>query len=113
LWRSRPLPPPASTNPNPRPSAPCALSARGIERQIRAFVRCATLAREAGYYGVEVMGSECHFINSFLLTYANHRTDERGGSHENRMRLPVEIVSRVCEALGRDLIIITCYRCST
>ena len=94
------------SEPYPPPSAPCELSARGIERQIRAFVRCATLAREAGYYGVEVMGSECHLINQFLVTYTNHRTDEWGGSHENRMRLPVEIVSRVREAVGRDFIII-------
>jgi len=69
-------------------------------------VRCAALAREAGYDGVEVMGSEGYFINQFLVTYTNHRTDEWGGSHENRMRLPVQIVSRVREAIGRDFIII-------
>ena len=92
--------------PYPWPLAPCELSARGIERRIRAFVRCATLAREAGYDSVEVMGGEGHFINQFLVTHTNHRTDECGGSHENRMRLPVEIVSRVREAIGRDFIII-------
>jgi 2,4-dienoyl-CoA reductase (NADPH2) len=92
------------------PFAPRELSARGIERQIRAFVRCARLAREAGYDGVEVMGSEGYFINEFLVTHTNQRTDEWGGSYENRMRLPVEIVSRVREAVGRDFIVI--YRLS-
>jgi 2,4-dienoyl-CoA reductase (NADPH2) len=92
------------------PFAPRELSARGIERQIRAFVRCARLAREAGYDGVEVMGSEGYFINQFLVTHTNHRTDEWGGSYENRMRLPVEIVQRVREAVGPDFILI--YRLS-
>ncbi len=92
------------------PFAPRELSARGIERQIRAFVRCAMLSRDAGYDGVEVMGSEGYFINQFLVTHTNHRTDEWGGAYENRMRLPVEIVSRVREAVGRDFIII--YRLS-
>jgi len=92
------------------PFAPHELSARGIERQIRAFVRCATLAREAGYDGVEVMGSEGYFINQFLVTHTNHRTDDWGGAYENRMRLPVEIVDRTREAVGRDFIII--YRLS-
>jgi 2,4-dienoyl-CoA reductase (NADPH2) len=92
------------------PFTPRELSARGIERQIRAFVRCATLAREAGYDGVEVMGSEGYLINQFLVTHTNHRTDEWGGSYENRMRLPVEVVARVREAVGRDFIVI--YRLS-
>jgi 2,4-dienoyl-CoA reductase (NADPH2) len=89
---------------------PRELSARGIERQIRAFVRCATLAREAGYDGVEVMGSEGYFINEFLALRTNQRTDAWGGSYENRMRLPVEIVQRAREAVGKDFIII--YRLS-
>ncbi|WP_127998732.1 NADPH-dependent 2,4-dienoyl-CoA reductase [Piscinibacter defluvii] len=92
------------------PFAPRELSARGIERQIRAFVRCAKLAREAGYDGVEVMGSEGYFINQFLVTHTNKRTDEWGGAYENRMRLPVEIVQRVREAVGPDFILI--YRLS-
>jgi 2,4-dienoyl-CoA reductase (NADPH2) len=92
------------------PFAPRELSARGIERQIRAFVRCAKLAREAGYDGVEVMGSEGYFINQFLVTHTNQRTDEWGGAYENRMRLPVEIVARVREAVGTDFIVI--YRLS-
>jgi 2,4-dienoyl-CoA reductase (NADPH2) len=92
------------------PFTPRELSPRGIERQIRAFVRCATLAREAGYDGVEVMGSEGYFINQFLVTHTNHRTDDWGGPYENRMRLPVEIVQRVREAVGPDFIVI--YRLS-
>ncbi len=92
------------------PFTPRELSARGIERQIRAFVRCAQLAREAGYDGVEIMGSEGYFINEFLTTYTNRREDEWGGSYANRMRLPVEIVRRVREAVGPDFILI--YRLS-
>ena len=88
------------------PFTPRALSTGGIERQIRSFVRCAKLARDAGYDGVEIMGSEGYFINEFLVSYTNRRTDEWGGSYENRMRLPVEIVSRVREAVGPDFIII-------
>jgi 2,4-dienoyl-CoA reductase (NADPH2) len=92
------------------PFTPRALSARGVERQIRAFVRCAALAREAGYDGVEVMGSEGYFINQFLARHTNRRTDEWGGDYSNRMRLPVEIVARTREAVGHDFIIV--YRLS-
>lgn len=92
------------------PFTPRELSARGIERQIRAFVRCATLAREAGYDGVEIMGSEGYFINQFLVTHTNQRGDAWGGDYTNRMRLPVEIVQRVREAVGPDFILI--YRLS-
>ncbi|MBK6407471.1 MAG: NADPH-dependent 2,4-dienoyl-CoA reductase [Holophagales bacterium] len=92
------------------PFTPRALSAAGVERQIRAFVRAGVLAREAGYDGVEVMGSEGYFINEFLVTRTNKRTDRWGGTYENRMRLPVEIVGRLREAVGRDFIIV--YRIS-
>jgi 2,4-dienoyl-CoA reductase (NADPH2) len=89
---------------------PFALSARGVERQIRAFVNCAVKAREAGYDGVEIMGSEGYFINQFLARHTNKRTDQWGGDYSNRMRLPIEIVERTREAVGKDFIII--YRLS-
>ena len=92
------------------PFTPRALSERGIERQIRAFVRCASLAREAGYDGVEIMGSEGYFINQFIAAHTNRRTDSWGGSFENRIRLPVEIVARTRQAVGRDFILV--YRLS-
>jgi 2,4-dienoyl-CoA reductase (NADPH2) len=89
---------------------PKALSARGVEREIRGFVRAARLAREAGYDGVEVMGSEGYFINEFTAPHVNKRQDEWGGSAEKRYRIAVEIVSRIREALGKDFIIV--YRLS-
>jgi 2,4-dienoyl-CoA reductase (NADPH2) len=92
------------------PFAPRGLSTAGVERQIKAFVRCASLAREAGYDGVEVMGSEGYFINEFLSAHTNKRVDEWGGDYSNRMRLPVEIVARTREAVGKDFIIV--YRLS-
>ncbi len=92
------------------PFRPRALSATGVESQIRAFVRCAVLAREAGYHGVEIMGSEGYLINQFLVTRTNQRTDPWGGPFANRMRFPVEIVRRTREAVGDDFIII--YRLS-
>ncbi|MBK6359604.1 MAG: NADPH-dependent 2,4-dienoyl-CoA reductase [Comamonadaceae bacterium] len=92
------------------PFTPFALSSRGVERQIRAFVNCAAKAREAGYDGVEIMGSEGYFINQFLALHTNQRTDEWGGDYSNRMRLPLEIVARTREAVGPDFIII--YRLS-
>jgi len=92
------------------PFRPRALSARGIERQIADFVRCAARAREAGYDGVEIMGSEGYFINEFLVARTNKRDDAWGGDFARRMRLPVEIVRRTREAVGRDFILI--YRLS-
>ena len=92
------------------PFTPRALSARGVERSIDAFVRSAKLARDAGYDGVEVMGSEGYLINQFLTPRTNKRTDRWGGSAENRMRFPIEIVRRMREAVGRDFIIV--YRLS-
>jgi len=92
------------------PFTPRELSTSGVEKQIKAFVRCAQLAREAGYDGVEIMGSEGYFINEFLVSATNHRTDEWGGDFANRMRLAVEIVARTREAVGKDFIII--YRLS-
>ena len=92
------------------PFKPKELDEEGIEKQICDFVTCAKLARSAGYDGVEIMGSEGYFINQFLASHTNQRTDRWGGSYENRMRLPVEIVRRVREAVGPNFIII--YRLS-
>ena len=92
------------------PFPPAELDAAGIEKQISDIVTAATRAQEAGYDGVEVMGSEGYFLNQFLVTHTNKRTDEWGGSYENRMRLPVEVVRRVREAVGPDFILI--YRLS-
>ncbi len=88
------------------PFTPRELDEEGIEKQIADFVTCSTLARSAGYDGVEIMGSEGYFINQFLAAHTNHRTDRWGGSYENRMRLAVEIVRRVREAVGAQFIII-------
>ncbi len=92
------------------PFTPRALTARGVERQIAAFVNAARLAREAGYDGVEVMGSEGYLINQFLAPRTNHRNDAWGGDAAKRMRFAVEIVRRVREACGPDFILI--YRLS-
>lgn len=89
---------------------PRELSDRGVLRQIAAFVRCASLAQEAGYDGVEIMGSEGYFINQFLVARTNRRSDRWGGSWPNRMRLPLQILTRTRAAVGRDFIVI--YRLS-
>src|SRR5574337_1093775 len=92
------------------PFTPRALTAHGVERTIGDFVRCAKLARDAGYDGVEVMGSEGYLINEFIAARTNQRNDAWGGDATRRMRFPVEIVRRTREAVGRDFIII--YRLS-
>lgn len=92
------------------PFAPRELDEAGIEKQIADIVTAAERARDAGYDGVEVMGSEGYFLNQFLVCHTNQRTDRWGGSYENRMRLPVEVVARVRAAVGADFIII--YRIS-
>lgn len=83
---------------------------RDVKGTINDFVRCALLAREAGYDGVEIMGSEGYLLNQFLAPRTNKRTDAWGGTPEKRRRFPVEIVRRVREAVGSDFII--CYRMS-
>ncbi len=92
------------------PFAPRALDAAGIGKQIADIVAAAERAREAGYDGVEIMGSEGYFLNQFLVTRTNQRTDDWGGSYANRMRLPVQVVARVRAAVGADFIVI--YRIS-
>ena len=92
------------------PFKAAALSTRAVERTIDDYVDAARLARRAGYDGIEVMGSEGYLINQFLAPHTNRRTDRWGGSAENRMRFPVEVVRRVREALGDDFLLM--YRMS-
>ena len=89
---------------------PRALSDEETEKQIRDFANCAGLAQSAGYDGVEIMGSEGYLINQFIVAKTNQRTDRWGGSFENRIRFPLEIVRRVRKKVGSDFIII--YRLS-
>ncbi|MFJ5533076.1 FAD-dependent oxidoreductase [Streptomyces sp. NPDC093261] len=92
------------------PFVPHALTDAEVEQTIDDYARAARLARQAGYDGVEIMGSEGYLINEFIAAQTNRREDRWGGSYENRMRFPVEIVRRVREAVGEDFIII--YRLS-
>ncbi|MFI7103653.1 FAD-dependent oxidoreductase [Streptomyces sp. NPDC050161] len=92
------------------PFTPHALTDEEVGRTVDDFVRTAELARSAGYDGVEIMGSEGYLINEFTAAATNRRTDRWGGSYENRMRFPVEIVRRVRERLGPDFLIV--YRLS-
>ncbi|MFF3338547.1 FAD-dependent oxidoreductase [Streptomyces flavidovirens] len=92
------------------PYTPNALTDAEVEETIEDFVRAAGLAKAAGYDGVEIMGSEGYLINEFIAAHTNHRDDRWGGSYENRMRFPVEIVRRVREHVGPDFILI--YRLS-
>ncbi|NIB43697.1 NADPH-dependent 2,4-dienoyl-CoA reductase [Pseudomaricurvus alkylphenolicus] len=92
------------------PFKPQAATEEEIEQQIEDFVRTSVLAQKSGYDGVEIMGSEGYFLNQFLAERTNKRDDDWGGAYENRMRLPVEVVRRVREAVGENFIII--YRLS-
>ncbi|EAZ98336.1 NADPH-dependent 2,4-dienoyl-CoA reductase [Marinobacter sp. ELB17] len=92
------------------PFTPKELDEAGIEKQIEDYAVCAQLAQTAGYDGVEIMGSEGYFINQFIVAHTNQRTDQWGGSYENRIRLPIEIVRRVRERVGPNFILI--YRLS-
>ena len=89
---------------------PKAVSSEEIEQQIEDFAYSAKLAQQAGYDGVEIMGSEGYFLNQFIVTRTNHRDDEWGGSYDNRTRLAIEVVKRVRAAVGEKFIII--YRLS-
>ena len=88
------------------PFVPREVTPEDIEYEIESFVKTAVLAQKAGYDGVEIMGSEGYFLNQFIAKRTNHRTDDWGGPYENRIRLAVEIVRRVREAVGEDFIII-------
>ncbi len=92
------------------PFPPAELDEEGIEKQVADMVEAARRAQAVGYDGVEVMGSEGYFLNQFLVTHTNQRTDRWGGEYANRMCLPVEVVRRVREAVGQDFILI--YRLS-
>ncbi|MDG1483371.1 MAG: NADPH-dependent 2,4-dienoyl-CoA reductase [Myxococcota bacterium] len=89
---------------------PRALSSRAVESTINDFAKCAKLAKDAGYDGVEIMGSEGYLINQFIVRHTNQRTDKWGGDYGSRIQFPVEIVKRTREAVGEDFIII--YRLS-
>ena len=88
------------------PFKPKALDAQGIEKQIQDFIDTSLQAQKAGYDGVEIMGSEGYFLNQFIAARTNHRDDKWGGSYQNRIRLPIEVVRRVREAVGEHFIII-------
>jgi len=92
------------------PFKPWSLTTRGVERTIDNFVRCGVLAKEAGYDGVEVMGSEGYLINQFIARRTNLRTDQWGGDYQNRIQFPTEIIRRMRAAVGDDFVII--YRLS-
>lgn len=92
------------------PHVPHALTDDEVEETVEDFVRAAELARLAGYDGVEVMGSEGYLVNEFIAARTNRRQDRWGGSYENRMRFPLEIVRRIRERVGPDFILI--YRLS-
>ena len=88
------------------PVTPTALDADGIERQLADFANCAAKAQEAGYDGVEIIGSAGYLLSAFLVEKTNRRTDEWGGSYENRMRFPIEVVKRVRAAVGEEFMVI-------
>ncbi|WP_432696079.1 FAD-dependent oxidoreductase [Marinobacterium sp. YM272] len=89
---------------------PHELSDAEVEKQIDDYARAAKLAQQAGYDGVELMGSEGYLINQFLAARTNKRDDRWGGSYPNRMRFPLEVIRRVRERVGDQFILI--YRLS-
>ncbi|MFF8839408.1 FAD-dependent oxidoreductase [Streptomyces sp. NPDC015130] len=106
---------PALVGPSPiqapiSPFVPNELTDAEVEQTVEDYARCAELAKEAGYDGVEVMGSEGYLINEFIAAATNRRTDRWGGSYENRVRFPLEIVRRIRERVGEDFILV--YRLS-
>ena len=87
---------------------PRALTGEEIEDHIQDYAYCAFLAQQAGYDGVEIMGSEGYLINQFIVSKTNHRTDSWGGRFENRIRFPVQVVGQTRKKVGNDFIIISC-----
>ena len=85
---------------------PNELDEQGIEKQIADHAHCARLAQQAGYDGVEIIGSAGYLLSTFLVEKTNQRSDQWGGSYENRMRFPLAVVRRVREAVGDDFIVI-------
>ena len=92
------------------PFKPKELSSDEVWRTVADYAHCALLAKQAGYDGVEIMGSEGYLINQFIVKHTNKRTDEWGGSYENRIKFPLEILKAVREEVGEKFIII--YRLS-
>lgn len=92
------------------PFTPWKMSKGQIHRTIHHFARCSRLAKESGYDGIEIMGSEGYLINQFIVSHTNKRNDEWGGAYENRIRFPLEIIRAVRQTVGPDFIII--YRLS-
>ena len=88
------------------PFKPRKMSIKNIEQTVKDYARCAKLAKQAGYDGVEIMGSEGYLLNQFLSRHVNKRTDEYGGDIENRMKFAVDVVKAVREATGEDFIIL-------
>lgn len=92
------------------PFTPWALTKRGVLKTINHFARCAKLAQQAGYDGVEVMGSEGYLINQFIVRHTNQREDNWGGDYRNRIQFPIEILRAIRDAVGEDFIVM--YRLS-
>ncbi len=92
------------------PRIPRELTTEEVEQTVDDFVRCAVLARAAGYDGIELMGSEGYLINQFTVERTNKRNDRWGGSFENRIRFPIELVRRIRGRLGPDFLLM--YRIS-
>ncbi len=108
-WHPMMLAPSAKQSPI-YPFAPKAMTEEDIERELFNWAKSARLAQQAGYDGVEIMGSEGYLLNQFLTTRGNERDDQWGGSYENRMRYPLEVIRRVRAATGPNFIIV--YRLS-
>ncbi|MBL4907785.1 MAG: NADPH-dependent 2,4-dienoyl-CoA reductase [Sneathiella sp.] len=106
LARNKDAVAPSPVRPRIASAAPKELTQDGIEKQLNDMANCAVKAKEAGYDGVEIIGSAGYLLSTFLVEKTNQRTDEWGGSYENRMRFPVECVKRIREAVGEKFIVI-------